>query len=112
QMAADQQACISQASAQTGYNPSAPPTNQAAQAHAGQRVAGAVRGAAAGKAVSNVTKGSETTGAKEAGAKLGAMSGGAQQPQGRARTAQSQQQASAYNAALSACLQSRGYSLQ
>jgi hypothetical protein len=66
QMAADQQQCASQATAQTGYNPSAPPpTTTAAQPQRGQRVAGAARGAAAGKVVSNVTKDSETDDAME-----------------------------------------------
>ena len=121
QMATDQQECASQATAQTGYNPSAPPTTTSAAApERGQRVAGAARGAAAGKVASNVTKESETSEAKEAGAKLGAMKGGAQTRQGRReqrqesqqQQAQTQQQASAYNNALSACLQSRGYSFQ
>jgi hypothetical protein len=121
QMAADQQQCASQATAQTGYNPSAPPpTTTAAQPQRGQRVAGAARGAAAGKVVSNVTKDSETDDAMGAGAKLGVMKGGAEQRQGRReqrqqtqqQQAQVQQQASAYNDALSACLQSRGYSFQ
>jgi hypothetical protein len=121
QMTADQQQCASQATAQTGYNPSAPPpTTSAAQPQRGQRVAGAARGAAAGKVVSNVTKESETSDAKEAGAKLGVMKGGAEQRQGRReqrqqtqqQQAQVQQQTSAYNDALSACLQSRGYSFQ
>jgi hypothetical protein len=121
QMAADQQECASQATAQTGYNPSAPPpTTSAAAPERGQRIAGAARGAAAGKVVSNVTKESETSEAKEAGAKLGVMKGGAQQRQGRReqrqqaeqQQAQAQQQASAYDNALSACLQSSGYSFQ
>jgi hypothetical protein len=120
QMAADQQECASQAIAQTGYNPSAPPpTTSAAQPQRGQRAAGAVRGAAAGKVVSNVT-GEDTSEAQEAGAKLGAMKGGTKQRQGRReqrqqgqeQQAQMQQQESAYDDALSACLQSRGYSLQ
>jgi hypothetical protein len=76
QMAVDQQECASQATAQTGYNPSAPPpTTSAAQPERGQRLAGAARGAAAGKVVSNITKESETSEATEAGAKLGAMRG-------------------------------------
>jgi hypothetical protein len=121
QMAADQQQCASEATAQTGYNPSAPPpTTSAAAPQRGQRVAGAARGAAAGKVVSNVTKESETSEAKEAGAKLGVMKGGAEQRQGRReqrqqtqqQQAQVQQQSSAYNNALSTCLQSRGYSFQ
>jgi hypothetical protein len=117
QMATDQQECAAQASGQTGYNPAAPPpATSAAQPQRGQRLAGAARGAAAGKVVSNVTKETETSEAKEAGAKLGAMRGGAQQRQGRReqrREAEQQQgQASAYNDALSACLQSLGYSFQ
>ena len=121
QMAADQQECAAQAIAQTGYNPSAPPpTTSAAEPQRGQRAAGAVRGAAAGKVLSNVTEDMETSEAKEAGAKLGAMKGGAEQRQGRReqrrqaeqQQAQVQQQELAYNDALSACLQSRGYSLQ
>lgn len=120
QMAADQQECASQATAQTGYNPSAPPPTSAAAPERGQRIAGAARGAAAGKVISNVTKESETSEAKEAGAKLGVMKGGAEQRQGRReqrqqaeqQQAQAQQQASAYDNALSACLQSRGYSFQ
>jgi hypothetical protein len=121
QMAVDQQECASQATARTGYNPSAPPpTTSAAQPERGQRLAGAARGAAAGKVVSNITKESATSEATEAGAKLGAIKGRAQQRQNRReqrrqaeqQQAQAQQQASAYDDALSACLQSRGYSLQ
>jgi hypothetical protein len=88
QMAVDQQECASQATAQTGYNPSAPPpTTSAAQPERGQRLAGAARGAAAGKVVSNITKESEPSEATEAGAKLGAMKGGcsaASEPTGAA----------------------------
>jgi hypothetical protein len=116
QMTADQQECASQATAQTGYNPSAPPTTTAAEPQHGQRVAGAVKGAAVGKVTSNVTENTETSEAKEAGAKVGVMVGGSQQRQGRReereQQAQIEQQASAYNDALSACLQSRGYSFQ
>jgi hypothetical protein len=114
QMTADQQECASQATAQTGYNPSAPPTTTAAES-AG-RVAGAAKGAAVGKVTSNVTENTETDEAKEAGAKAGVMVAGSQKRQGRRdereQQAQIDQQASAYNDALSACLQSRGYSFQ
>jgi hypothetical protein len=116
QMTADQQECASQATAQTGYNPSAPPTTTAAEPQHGQRVAGAVKGAAVGKVTSNVTENTETDEAKEAGAKAGVMVAGSQKRQGRRdereQQAQIDQQASAYNDALSACLQSRGYSFQ
>jgi hypothetical protein len=115
QMAADQQECASQATAQTGYNPSAPPPTSA-QPERGQRLAGAARGATAGKVISNITDESETSEAMEAGAKLGTMKGGAQQRQGRREQRQQAEQqhaqASAYDDALSACLQSRGYSFQ
>jgi hypothetical protein len=114
QMTADQQECASQATAQTGYNPSAPPTTTAAES--GGRVAGAAKGAAVGKVTSNVTENTETDEAKEAGAKAGVMVAGSQKRQGRReereQQAQIEQQASAYNDALSACLQSRGYSFQ
>ena len=108
QATADQQQCAAQASNQSGYNPNAPaPTPQL-----GQRAAGAVRGAAAGKVVSNVTKNS-TDDAMEGGAKLGALAGGGQQRRSnREQRHQTQQQASAYSSTFSACLQTRGYSVQ
>jgi hypothetical protein len=121
QMAADQQQCASQATAQSGYDPSAPPpTTSVPPRQAGQRLAGAARGAAAGKVVGHNAEDVKTSEAKETGAKLGAMKGGAQQRQGRReqrqqgqeQAAQTQQQASAYDDAVSACLQSRGYSFQ
>jgi hypothetical protein len=121
QMSADQQQCASQATAQSGYNPAAPSsTTTATKPQRGQRVAGAAKGAAVGKVASNVTENTETSEAKEAGAKIGVMAGGAKQrqarreqrQQGQAQQAQIEQQASAYNDALSACLQSRGYSFQ
>ena len=108
QAGADQQQCAAQASSQSGYNPNATaPTPQV-----GQRAAGAVRGAAAGKVVSNVTKNS-TDDAMEGGAKLGALAGGGQQRRNnREQRQQTQQQAGAYNSAFSACLQARGYAVQ
>ena len=69
---ADQQAAAAQASAQTGYSPSAPPAAAAApQPVAGRRVAGAARGAAAGKVISTHHQDVETDAAMEGGAKLG-----------------------------------------
>lgn len=114
QVAADEQQCAAQAASQTGYNPA---TQAAAPTpRVGQRAAGAVRGAAAGKVVSNVTKNSSTDDAMEGGAKLGAMAGGANQRRTnrgqRQQQAAEQQNASAYNSSLSACLQGRGYTVQ
>ena len=119
QAAADQQQCAAQASSQTGYSAAAPASAAAAPApKVGQRAAGAVRGAAAGKVVSNVTKNARRRhgGWREAG------SHGRRQPAARAnrdqrqqtqqQQANEQQKAGAYNSALSACLQARGYTVQ
>jgi hypothetical protein len=120
QAAADQQQCAAQASGQTGYNPAMATTQAAAPTpQLGQRAGGALRGAAAGKVISNVNK-NNTDDAMEAGAKLGAMAGGGRQrranrdqrQQTQQQQAAEQQKASAYNSSLSACLQARGYALQ
>jgi hypothetical protein len=116
QITADQQQCAAQATSQTGYNPAAASQAAAPAPRVGQRAAGAVRGAATGKVVSNVTKNSSTDDAMEGGAKLGAMAGGSQQRRAnrgqRQEQATEQQNASAYNSSLSACLQGRGYTVQ
>src|SRR4051812_39701755 len=51
QMAIDQQQCASQATAQTGFNPATAPATPATKPVAGQRVAGATRGATTGKVI-------------------------------------------------------------
>src|SRR4051794_5517572 len=82
QVSADQQQCAQQAASPTGYNPTAAPAPPSKPV-AGQRVAGAARGAAAGKVISNTTKETETDSAKEGGAKLGVIAGGSKQRQAR-----------------------------
>ena len=115
QMGAHQQQCAAQASSQSCYNPSAAPVPVAAPSRpAGQRAAGAVRGAAVGKVTKNSTE------AVEGGAKLGAMAGGAGQrranrnsrQQAQQQQATEQHRAAAYNSALATYLQARGYSVQ
>jgi hypothetical protein len=83
QVAADQQQCAQQATTQTGYNPATPPATLASKPVAGQRLAGAARGAVTGRVISNTTKETETATAQESGAKIGAMVGGSRQRQAR-----------------------------
>jgi hypothetical protein len=115
QTAADQGACETEAAAQTGYHPSQPaPTMQPTQPVAGQRLAGAARGAAVGAVREQRTDAEdrEVEDVTEAGARAGAVAGGVRQRQGRResrRDAAQEQQAqaqleSAYSEAFRACM--------
>ena len=122
QMAADQSACAAQAAAQTGYEPSQPMPTQPTPPTAGQRLAGAARGAAVGAVREQRTDADEREfdDATEAGARAGAVAGGVrqrQEPQEAHREAAQQQQAqadmeSAYSETFKACLTAKGYVVQ
>jgi hypothetical protein len=123
QTAADQGACETEAAAQTGYHPSQPaPTMQPTQPVAGQRLAGAARGAAVGAVREQRTDAEdrEVEDVTEAGARAGAVAGGVRQRQGRResrRDAAQEQQAqaqleSAYSEAFRACMTTKGYVVQ
>jgi hypothetical protein len=109
----DNYECHTWAVSQSGFDPSKPQTtaSTAPQGPQGHVVRGAARGAALG-AVGGAITGSAGTGAA-AGAAMGGVGGGFQR-----RNARRQQQAdanangqNAYNRALTACLQGRGYSV-
>jgi hypothetical protein len=119
----DRAACEGQATAQTGYHPSQPPpTVQPARPVAGQRVAGAARGAAAGAVRTQQTdkEDREIDDVTGAAARAGAVAGASRQRQERRQTAaqaQRQQQdlsqrQAAYNQAFVACLSAKGYQVQ
>ena len=119
----DRAACESQAATQTGYHPSqAAATPAPAKPVAGQRVAGAARGAAAGAVVKGVTdqEDREIEDPTKSGARAGAVVGGSRQRQDRRtnrrdtrqqQTTQSQQQA-AFNQSFGACMAGKGYTVQ
>jgi hypothetical protein len=123
QLDQDRAACENQAAAQSGYHPSQPAATPApAKPVAGQRVAGAARGAAAGAVVKGVTDESdrEIEDPTKTGARAGAVVGGSRQRQGRRenrrdaqqqQAAQSQQQAS-FSQGFATCMAASGYSVQ
>jgi hypothetical protein len=123
QLNQDRAACESQAAAQSGYHPSQPVATPApTRPMAGQRLAGAARGAAAGAIVEGRTDKSEREieDPSEAGARAGAVVGGSRQRQDRRenrratqeqQAAQSQRQA-AYGQSFNACMAARGYTVQ
>ncbi|MGH7409502.1 MAG: glycine zipper family protein [Candidatus Methylomirabilis sp.] len=122
----DRYECHSWAVQQTGFDPTKPQTAQPApppqQAPQGGVVKGAGRGAAVG-AVGGAIAGDAGKGAA-VGAATGGMIGGmrrrdqqAQEAQGQQQYAQQQQAAlsqgqTAYNRALGACLEGRGYTVK
>jgi hypothetical protein len=123
QLNQDRSTCETQAAAQSGYHPSQPVATPApTKPVAGQRLAGAARGAAAGAVVENNTSKSEREieNPSEAAARAGAVVGGSRQRQGRRenrreteqqQAAQSQQQA-AYSQSFNACMATKGYTVQ
>ena len=123
QLNQDRAACENQAATQTGYHPSQPVATPApTKPMAGQRLAGAARGAAAGAVVENNTSKSEREieNPSEAAARAGAVVGGSRQRQGRRenrretqqqQAAQSQQQA-AFSQSFNACMAARSYTVQ
>ncbi|MEK0084416.1 hypothetical protein [Benzoatithermus flavus] len=123
QLNQDRAACQNQATAQSGYNPSQPAAVPApARPQAGQRLAGAARGAAAGALVEGTTSKSEREieDPSQAAARAGAMVGGSRQRQGRreARRDTRQQQATpsqqqaAFSQSFTACMTAKGYTVQ
>jgi hypothetical protein len=121
QMGADWTACETQAASQSGYHPSQPaPT--ASRPAAGQRVSGAARGAAAGAVREERTDQHEREyeDAVGAGAKAGAVTGGVRHRQdrreARRETAREEkaynQKQAAYQQAFSACMATRGYTME
>jgi hypothetical protein len=123
QLDQDRATCQSQATAQSGYNPSQPTAVPApTRPQAGQRLAGAARGAAVGAVVEGTTSKSEREieDPSQSGARAGAVVGGSRQRQDRRATrretqqqqaTQSQQQA-AFSQSFNACMAARGYTVQ
>jgi hypothetical protein len=123
QLNQDRSTCETQAAAQSGYHPSQPVATPApTKPVAGQRLAGAARGAAAGAVVENNTSKSEREieNPSEAAARAGAVVGGSRQRQGRRenrretqqqQAAQSQQQA-AFSQSFNACMAAKSYTVQ
>ena len=134
QQAKDESECYDWSKQQTGFDPSAPPPPPPAQpaqpeqaAQGGQRARGAVKGAAAGAVIGEVANNDASEGAA-IGATAGVVAGGRQARQQKAQQqqqAQAQTQASAEQAkasqqaqldafkrGMSACLESRGYTVK
>jgi hypothetical protein len=107
QQSRDQSECGGWAYQQTGYNPGAPPPAPAPQ---GGLMRGAARGAAVG-AVGGAIGGNAGKGAAIGAATGGLIGGMRRADQTRQIQAQQAQGASAYNHALAACMQGRGYSV-
>ena len=108
QQQADMQACQGWAVQNSGANPGAPPPPSGPT---GQGVRGAARGAAVGAVAGGI--GGDAGRGAAAGAAAGAMVGGMQRRQDR-RNAQAAQAntSAAYNNALAACMQGRGYTVR
>ena len=104
----DMQSCQGWAVQQSGANPGAPPPPSGPT---GQGVRGAARGAAVGAVAGGI--GGDAGKGAAAGAAAGAMVGGMQRRQDR-RNAQAAQAntSAAYNNALAACMQGRGYTVR
>ncbi|HEY1983576.1 MAG TPA: glycine zipper family protein [Xanthobacteraceae bacterium] len=103
----DHAECGSWATQQTGFVPGAPPPAQAPQG-------GALRGAGRGAAIGAV--GGAIGGDAGKGAAIGAATGGLiggirRRDQERSAASQQQAGATAYNHAVAACMQGRGYSV-
>jgi YMGG-like Gly-zipper len=129
QMEKDKYDCYTWAKQQTGFDPmkaqpaQAPPPPPQSQGPSGERVKGAARGAAVGAVVGEIADDDAGKGAT-AGAAAGVMAGGMKTRQQRRQQTQQQQQASqqqqattnearnAYNRALGACLEGKGYTVK
>ena len=108
QQQADTQACQGWAMQQSGANPGAPPPPSGPT---GQGVRGAARGAAVGAVAGGI--GGDAAKGAAAGAAAGAMVGGMQRRQDRRAAAASQANTSAaFNNALAACMEGRGYTVR
>ncbi len=104
----DMQSCQGWAVQQSGANPGAPPPPTGPT---GQGARGAARGAAVGAVAGGI--GGDAGKGAAAGAAAGAMIGGMQRRQDR-RNAQAYQanSSAAYNSALAACMEGRGYTVR
>jgi len=128
QMEKDKYDCYTWAKQQTGFDPMKPPPPAQtqpppSQGPSGERVKGAARGAAVGAVVGEIADDDAGKGAA-AGAAAGVMAGGMKTRQQRRQQTQQQQQASqqqqatqdearnAYNRALGACLEGKGYTVK
>jgi Glycine-zipper domain len=130
QQAADESDCYDWSKTQTGYDPKNPPKVVVATAEpessapSGERVKGAVRGAAAGAVIGEVADNDASRGA-EVGAAAGVVAGGHRTRKARRdQKAQAEEQAKAatqatqdagvdaFKRGLSACLESRGYTVK
>ncbi len=127
QMEKDKSDCYTWAKQQTGFDPMKAQTGQApppqSQGPSGERVKGAARGAAVGAVAGEVANDNAGKGAS-AGAAAGVVAGGMKTRQQRRQQTQEQQQASqqqqatndealnAYNRALGACLEGKGYTVK
>jgi len=130
QQSTDETECYEWSKAQTGYDPKNPPKVEVAAAEpeskgpSGERVKGAVRGAAAGAVIGEVADNDAGKGA-EIGAAAGVVAGGHRTRKARRdekakaeeqakadAKATSQSQADAFKRGLSACLESRGYTIR
>lgn len=130
QQASDETECYDWSKAQTGYDPKNPPKVEVAAAQpeskgpSGERAKGAVRGAAAGAVIGEVADNDAGKGA-EIGAAAGVVAGGhrtrkarrdeqakAQEQAKADATATESAQADTFKRGLSACLESRGYTVK
>jgi len=130
QQATDESECYDWTKTQTGYDPKNPPKVEVKPAEpentgpSGERVKGAIRGAAAGAVIGEVAD-NDAGGGAEIGAAAGVVAGGhrtrkarrdqKEQAQEQAEAdakATSQAQADTFKRGLSACLESRGYTVK
>jgi hypothetical protein len=129
QMEKDKYDCYTWAKQQTGFDPmkaqtsQAPPPPPQSQGPSGARVKGAARGAAIGAVAGEVAHDDAGKGAA-AGAAAGVVAGGMKSRDQKRQQTQQQQQASqqqqatnaealnAYNRALGACLEGKGYTVK
>jgi hypothetical protein len=116
QQSKDDGECYVWAKQNTGIDPSAPPAPAAPPPPQGERARGALRGAAAGAVIGEVSGGSASRGAGT-GAAIGVVAGGARQRQNAAAAQQqsaAQQQGAidTYYRAYGACMSGRGYTLK
>ncbi len=130
QQAADESQCYDWTKTQTGYDPKSPPPAPAAapaepdKGPKGERIKGAARGAAAGAVVGEIADDDASEGAK-VGAAAGVVAGGhrtrkarreqagkaEQQAEADAKATQADQAAN-FKRGLTACLESRGYTVK
>ena len=115
--AQDDAACAAWAKQDTGIDPAAPAkTTATTTGPQGERVAGAVRGAAAGAVIGEVANGDASDGAA-IDATAGVLAGGRAARRNQAARSQQAQQAQAstqatYWRAWGACMQGKGYSVR